>query len=114
DPDLGEHVFQQQPGAAVELADGEDLAVEIQALEGIVEHGRHDKRWRRSAAKSRRTAAVIGAAPYHSPFLRGRKLFGVTHARCGASLALPCSIELGAVFHEQADSYRHRRLRQPR
>ncbi len=72
DPDLGEHVFQQQPGAAVELADGEDLAVEIQALEGIVEHGRHDKRWRRGAAKSRRTAAVIGAAPYHSPFLRGR------------------------------------------
>ncbi len=42
DPDLGEHVLQQQPGSAVELADGEDFAIEIEAFEGIFEHGGDD------------------------------------------------------------------------
>lgn len=43
DPDLREHVFQQQAGALVQLADGQHLAIEAEPLEGIVTHGRHDK-----------------------------------------------------------------------
>src|SRR5690606_37045437 len=38
DPDLGEHVLQQQAGAVVQLADAEHVAVEAETLEGIVDH----------------------------------------------------------------------------
>ncbi|MNF70388.1 hypothetical protein D3C76_675350 [compost metagenome] len=43
DPDAAEHVFEQHPRTAVELADGEDFAVETEALEGVFNHGVHDK-----------------------------------------------------------------------
>ena len=49
DPDLREHVFQQQAGALVQLADGQHLAIEAEPLEGIVTHGRHDKAAHRDA-----------------------------------------------------------------
>ncbi len=39
DPHLREHVLQQVAGALVQLADGQNLAVEAQPLEGIVLHG---------------------------------------------------------------------------
>ena len=39
DPDIGEHVFQQHPRAAVELADSQDFAVQAQAGERIFNHG---------------------------------------------------------------------------
>ncbi len=51
DPDLGEHVLEQQPGAAVELADGEHFAVETEALERILEHGGDDTGKRREGRR---------------------------------------------------------------
>jgi len=39
DPDIAEHVFEQHPRAAVELADGQDLAVEAESCKGIFNHG---------------------------------------------------------------------------
>ena len=38
-----EDIFEQQARAVVELADAEHLAVEVQALERVFDHGRHDK-----------------------------------------------------------------------
>ena len=43
DPDTAEYIFQQQARAVVQLTDAEHLAVEVQALEGIFDHGRHSK-----------------------------------------------------------------------
>ncbi len=40
DPDIGEHVFQQHPRAAVELADSQDFAVQAQTGKRIFNHGR--------------------------------------------------------------------------
>src|SRR5690606_23621230 len=51
DPNLGEYVFEQQSSTAVELADAEDLAVEVEALERVVEHARHDKALREGRVK---------------------------------------------------------------
>ena len=39
DPDLREHVFQQQAGALVQLADGQHLAIEAEPLEGSLRMG---------------------------------------------------------------------------
>ncbi|MCY1434075.1 hypothetical protein D9M71_501200 [compost metagenome] len=39
DPDVAEHVFKQHPRAAVELADGQDFAVQAESCKGIFNHG---------------------------------------------------------------------------
>ena len=39
DPDVAEHVFEQHPRAAVELADGQDFAVQAESCKGIFNHG---------------------------------------------------------------------------
>ena len=39
DPDIAEHVLEQHPGAAVELGDSEDLAVQAESCKGIFNHG---------------------------------------------------------------------------
>ncbi|MNQ67797.1 hypothetical protein D3C85_823330 [compost metagenome] len=43
DPDAGKYILQQQARAVVELADAEHFAVEVQALERVFDHVRHDK-----------------------------------------------------------------------
>ena len=43
DPDIAEHVFEQDPRAAVELADGQDFPVEIESCKGIFNHAGHHK-----------------------------------------------------------------------
>ncbi|MNG08722.1 hypothetical protein D3C84_921010 [compost metagenome] len=47
DPDVAEHVFEQHPRAAVELADGQDFAVQAESCKGIFNHGAQFKgiRW---------------------------------------------------------------------
>ncbi|MNP10595.1 hypothetical protein D3C76_1027510 [compost metagenome] len=42
-PHAAEHVFQQHTGAAIELADGKDLAVQAESFEGVSDHGGHHK-----------------------------------------------------------------------
>ncbi len=42
-PDAAEHVLEQHAGAAVELADGEDLAVQAESFERVSDHGGHHK-----------------------------------------------------------------------
>ncbi len=43
DPDAGKYILQQQARTVVELADAEHFAVEVQALERVFDHVRHDK-----------------------------------------------------------------------
>jgi len=42
-PHAAENVFQQHAGAAVELADGKDLAVQPESFERVFDHGWHHK-----------------------------------------------------------------------
>nr|VVN27602.1 hypothetical protein PS652_04666 [Pseudomonas fluorescens] len=64
DPDIAEHVFQQHPGAAVELADGQDFAVQAESFEGVFDHGLHHKGlWCRGGSGSALSSSLARPAP---------------------------------------------------
>ena len=43
DPDVAEHVFEQHPRPAIELADGQDFSVEVESCKGVFNHAGHHK-----------------------------------------------------------------------
>ena len=54
DPDIAEHVFEQHPRAAVELADSQDFPVQAESCKGIFNHGAQFKGIRRTISMSQR------------------------------------------------------------
>ena len=58
DPDIAEHVFEQHPRAAVELADSQDFTVQAESCKGIFNHGAQFKGIRRSISMIRRKSPV--------------------------------------------------------
>ncbi|MCY1424340.1 hypothetical protein D9M71_400800 [compost metagenome] len=96
DPDIAEHVFQQHPGAAVELADGQDFAVQAESFEGVFDHGLHHKGlWSRGGSGSAVSSSLARPAPtgavYSGPLLPAMGCAAAPICRMNCSTKAPAS-----------------------